>query len=124
MDGSVIDRPLLSSGNIHTGFCNCAVSATVVGVHPAAGHVKYTFGGDDDAQAAPQSCRNSPTPKIPFAPKLDKVFAATPPALQAVGGPLKFDGAMIWMGMLEATSSCKCTSTSAIGPHWKLVSGY
>jgi hypothetical protein len=61
-------------------------------VHPDDGQLKYTFGGDDDAQGAPQSCRKSPTPKIPFAPKLDTVFAATPPALQAVGGPTKFVG--------------------------------
>jgi hypothetical protein len=29
---------------------------------------------------------------MPFAPRLETVFAATPPALHAVGGPLKFAG--------------------------------
>jgi hypothetical protein len=70
------------------------------------------------AQALPQSCTNTPIPRIPFALSALILFSAPPIVwLEQLAGTLeKFEGATTCTGTDAAISPETCTCASETGP--------
>ena len=70
------------------------------------------------AQAGPQSCRNRPIPRTPFAPRSATVFSGgRPDAVQAEGAS-NAASPTAWIGTEDACSPPILTSALSTGPHW------
>src|SRR3954464_12805743 len=66
--GRTTDKPLLSWGNIHTGFCSCAARAVEAMVQTDEVQLQYAGIGLSLLHHSPQSWRKRPTPSIPLKP--------------------------------------------------------
>src|SRR5208283_1518525 len=70
----------------------------------------------DSAQATPQSCRNSPMPSKPLAPKVGTVFSGGPELEQLDGIDGNAGSPMICTGRDFACSPATCMSASLTDP--------